>query len=283
MLIVHAYRDDLAIADLGACDIVISIAQQLWNSNVQPLSISIMTPKKTCAMGQPKLKLFHALYELSGVSPASAPQQQPKLVMLADKNTRNIRLMSNLSDNEARGFPNQDAIVRTPLLLTMMEAFPSGNGRRDPKQAYGNDSGQLALDYLADEGWQWQEDIGSWAHCHHVSSPMGFKHQKQNQLNHPQQDSPIPSLPCEQAPWKPTPGPNGTQWSEDLFHEPSQPNEPPIPGLSPSSRPHEDVLTCDPDPEVALTQSMEEPFVPSPEIPPIAPENPTASSPSLPQ
>ncbi|MBW0481661.1 hypothetical protein O181_021376 [Austropuccinia psidii MF-1] len=130
---------------------------------------------------------------------------------------------------------------------------------------------------------------------------MGFKHQskfsfssrhhtdffplciEQNQLNPPQQDSPIPSLPREQTPWKLTPGPSGTQWSKDLFHskkpklnliftfdsseltlppflEPSQPNEPPIPGPSPSSRPHEDVPTCDPEPEVALTQSMEEPF-----------------------
>ncbi|MBW0487243.1 hypothetical protein O181_026958 [Austropuccinia psidii MF-1] len=106
---------------------------------------------------------------------------------------------------------------------------------------------------------------------------------KQNQPNPPRQDSPVPSLPCEQTPQQPTPGPSGTQWLEDLFGskqpkfnlistldsseltvppfvEPSQTDEPPIPGLSPSSEPYEDVLTCEPEPEVALTQSMEEPF-----------------------
>ncbi|MBW0522167.1 hypothetical protein O181_061882, partial [Austropuccinia psidii MF-1] len=41
---------------------------------------------------------------------------------------------------------------------------------------------------------------------------------------------------------------------------PSQHKEPPIPGRSQPSKPHEDALTCGPEPEVALTQSMEEPF-----------------------
>ncbi|MBW0537317.1 hypothetical protein O181_077032 [Austropuccinia psidii MF-1] len=54
--------------------------------------------------------------------------------------------------------------------------------------------------------------------------------------------------------------PHGTQWSEELFCEPSRTKEPPIPGLSPSSQPPEDVLTHEPEPEVALTQSTEEPF-----------------------
>ncbi|MBW0561054.1 hypothetical protein O181_100769 [Austropuccinia psidii MF-1] len=73
--------------------------------------------------------------------------------------------------------------------------------------------------------------------------------------------------------------------------EPSEHNGPPIPGLSQPSKPHEDALTCEHEPEVALTQSMEEPFgyyfhlgnnhqqyahqLP----PPSAPKNPTASSP----
>ncbi|MBW0559539.1 hypothetical protein O181_099254, partial [Austropuccinia psidii MF-1] len=70
----------------------------------------------------------------------------------------------------------------------------------------------------------------------------------------------IPSLPRKQTPWQPTPGPSGTQWLEDLCCEPSQTDEPPIPGPSPSSEPHEDILTCEPEPEVAPTQSMEEPF-----------------------
>ncbi|MBW0527084.1 hypothetical protein O181_066799 [Austropuccinia psidii MF-1] len=89
---------------------------------------------------------------------------------------------------------------------------------------------------------------------------MGFKHQKPIQLNPLKQDSPVPSLPCEQTLRQPIPGPSGTQWSEDLFREPSQTDEPPIPGPSPSSKPHEDVPTHEPEPEVAPTQSMEEPF-----------------------
>ncbi|MBW0551701.1 hypothetical protein O181_091416, partial [Austropuccinia psidii MF-1] len=44
------------------------------------------------------------------------------------------------------------------------------------------------------------------------------------------------------------------------FVEPSQQDEPPIPGPSPSSKPPEEIPTCEPEPEVALTQSTEEPF-----------------------
>ncbi|MBW0488986.1 hypothetical protein O181_028701 [Austropuccinia psidii MF-1] len=116
---------------------------------------------------------------------------------------------------------------------------------------------------------------------------------EKNQPNPLQQDSPVPSLPCEQTLQKPTPGPSGTQWLEDLFRETSQLDEPPIPGPSPSSEPHEDVLTREPEPEVAPTQSMEEPFAcPTPppaiiiidntpvgSLPAIAPKNPTVSSP----
>ncbi|MBW0542125.1 hypothetical protein O181_081840 [Austropuccinia psidii MF-1] len=65
--------------------------------------------------------------------------------MLANNYTRNARLLSNPSDHGARGVPAQDSLARTPLWLTMMKIFPSGNGTRDPKQADGNDSGQLAL------------------------------------------------------------------------------------------------------------------------------------------
>ncbi|MBW0552666.1 hypothetical protein O181_092381 [Austropuccinia psidii MF-1] len=98
-------------------------------------------------------------------------------------------------------------------------------------------------DYPANEGWRWQEDIQAWAHRHHVLSPMGLKCQKQNPPNPPRQDSPVPSLACEKTPQQPTPGP-----------------KPPIPGLSPSSQPPEDVTTREPEPEVAPTQSTEEPF-----------------------
>ncbi|MBW0516581.1 hypothetical protein O181_056296 [Austropuccinia psidii MF-1] len=91
-------------------------------------------------------------------------------------------------------------------------------------------------------------------------------------------------------------------------NEPSQHNEPPIPGWSPSSKPPEDFPTHEPEPEVAPTQSMDELFgksqlhffnsspvfltPPSPissssrytplDPPPIAAENPTTSSPLVP-
>ncbi|MBW0566245.1 hypothetical protein O181_105960 [Austropuccinia psidii MF-1] len=69
-----------------------------------------------------------------------------------------------------------------------------------------------------------------------------------------------PNLPCEQTPQQPTPSPSGTQWSEELFREHSQTKEPPIPGPSPLSQPPEDNTTREPEPEVAPTQSTEEPF-----------------------
>ncbi|MBW0465132.1 hypothetical protein O181_004847 [Austropuccinia psidii MF-1] len=101
---------------------------------------------------------------------------------------------------------------------------------------------------------------------------------EQNPPNTPRQDTPIPHMPCEQTPQKPIPGPSDTQWLEDLFCskqkaitfliltfdsseltlppfvEPSKYNEPLIPGLSPSSKPHE------PEPKVAPIHSSEKPF-----------------------
>ncbi|MBW0576661.1 hypothetical protein O181_116376 [Austropuccinia psidii MF-1] len=75
---------------------------------------------------------------------------------------------------------------------------------------------------------------------------------------------PVPLMPREQTLQQPTPGPRGTQWLEDFFCEPSQHNEPPITGLSQASEyqlpSHENNLTREPDPEVAPTQSLEEPF-----------------------
>ncbi|MBW0576549.1 hypothetical protein O181_116264 [Austropuccinia psidii MF-1] len=73
-----------------------------------------------------------------------------------------------------------------------------------------------------------------------------------------------PNFPREQTLRQPTPGLSGTRWLEELFHEPSQTKEPPIPGPSPSSEPLEDVPTCEPEPEVAPMQSTEEPFRNSP-------------------
>ncbi|MBW0487580.1 hypothetical protein O181_027295 [Austropuccinia psidii MF-1] len=72
------------------------------------------------------------------------------------------------------------------------------------------------------------------------------------------------------------PANEGWKWQEDIQawaychhvmspmgfkrQKPSQHDEPPIPGLSPSSEPAEDIPTCEPEPEVAPTQSTEEPF-----------------------
>ncbi|MBW0485053.1 hypothetical protein O181_024768 [Austropuccinia psidii MF-1] len=198
------------------------------------------------------------------------------LVMLANKHTRNSCSLSDPSDHAASGVPNQDALARTPLWSAIMKAFPSGNGHQDPKQEDGNDSRQLAQSSqvlicpppprLPLNGLRWQEDIQAWANRHPWDS---------NAKNEPTK-SPIPSLPCQQTPWQLTPGPSGTQWFEPKFNlistfdsseltlppfvEPSQTDEPPIPGLSPSSEPHEDVPTREPEPDVAPTQSMEESF-----------------------
>ncbi|MBW0478130.1 hypothetical protein O181_017845 [Austropuccinia psidii MF-1] len=98
------------------------------------------------------------------------------------------------------------------------------------------------------------------------------------------QDTPVPCMPCEQTLQKPTPGPSGTQWLGDLFCckkqaipflirtfdsieltlppflEPSQYNEPLIPGLSPSSESHGELSAHEPEPKVAPAHSLEEPF-----------------------
>ncbi|MBW0475743.1 hypothetical protein O181_015458 [Austropuccinia psidii MF-1] len=212
------------------------------------------------------------------------------LVILAYKHTRNAGSLSDPSDHAARGVPDQDALARTLLWSTMMKAFPSGNGHRDPKQADRNNFGQLAqfpqvvicpppllghhpmLTSLLDRNkviiWPMKDGNGKRTFELGPIVTHGIQ---------------TPNLPCKQTPRQPTPGPSGTQWLEDLFCgkqpkfdlistfdsseltfppfvEPSQTNQPPIPGPSPSSEPYEDVLTCEPEPEVALTQSMEEPF-----------------------
>ncbi|MBW0581615.1 hypothetical protein O181_121330, partial [Austropuccinia psidii MF-1] len=138
----------------------------------------------------------------------------------------------------------------------MMKPYPSANGHRDLKQAYGNDSGQLALSPHAlicpppllghhlmvtslldlSKVIIWPMKDGNGERTFEFGQ-MGFKCQKQNPPNPPRQDSPVPSLPCEQTPRQPTPGPNGTRWSEELF------GKPPIPGPSPSSQPPEDDTT----------------------------------------
>ncbi|MBW0508490.1 hypothetical protein O181_048205 [Austropuccinia psidii MF-1] len=113
MLRICAYRDDLAIAHWGAFDIAISIAQKLCNSNVQKVRMSIMTPKQTGAIVNNLNSLVfrcRAHYALSGVSPECAPQQQPMLVMVANKHTRNCHLFSTLLSTQPEEFP-----PKTPL------------------------------------------------------------------------------------------------------------------------------------------------------------------------
>ncbi|MBW0512308.1 hypothetical protein O181_052023 [Austropuccinia psidii MF-1] len=268
--------------------------------------------------------------------------------MLSNKHTRDSCLLSNPSDHADRGVPDQDTLVRTPLLSMMMKALPSGNERRDPEQADGNDSRKLAqspqvsicpppllghhlmvpslfdrseviIQPMKDGDGKRTFELGLIVTMSYHPWDSNAK-VKPNQPNPPQQDSTIPSWPCKQTPRQPTPGLSGTQWLEDLFHgkqpefhlvstfdsseltvppfvEPSQTDEPPIPGPSPSSKPHEDILTHEPEPEVAPTQSMEEPFAcPTPPhsvitidhtpvgcLPPSAPENPGAKLPSFPR
>ncbi|MBW0481389.1 hypothetical protein O181_021104 [Austropuccinia psidii MF-1] len=133
------------------------------------------------------------------------------LVMLANKHTQKALLLGNHS-----------ALVRTPLLLTMIKALLRRNGLCDPKLSDGNISRQLA--------WCPQVSICppplQGHHCMgmakgHLSlgllSPMGFKCQKQNPPDPLQQDTPIPCMSQEQTQWQPTLGLSGTQWSEDLF------------------------------------------------------------------
>ncbi|MBW0512360.1 hypothetical protein O181_052075 [Austropuccinia psidii MF-1] len=67
------------------------------------------------------------------------------LVMLANKHTRNVLLLSDASDQAPRAVPNQDALARTPLWPAIMKPFPSRNRCPDPKQANRNDSRQSSL------------------------------------------------------------------------------------------------------------------------------------------
>ncbi|MBW0510255.1 hypothetical protein O181_049970 [Austropuccinia psidii MF-1] len=252
--------------------------------------------------------------------------------MLAYKHTRNPCLLSGPSDHTARGVPYQDALTRTALWSTMMKAFPSGNGRQDPKQDNRKDSGQLAQSHqvlicpspllghhlLVTSLLNRREVIiqpmkdGNGKRIFELEPIVTMSchpwdsNSKPNQPNPPQQHSPIPSLPGEQTPPQPTSGLSGTQWLEDLFHgkqpklhlistfdsseltvppivEPSQMDEPPIPGRSPSSKPHEDVLTSRPGPPhyifIIDDRLVRSPLPDSTTFPLCSPKNLTASSP----
>ncbi|MBW0591329.1 hypothetical protein O181_131044 [Austropuccinia psidii MF-1] len=113
--------------------------------------------------------------------------------------------------------------------------------------------------------WYFGYTIGLWYFgCHACALVWSHRLTEQNPPNPSQQDSPIPSLSHEQTPRQPTLGASGTQRPEELFPESSQNKEPPMPCLSPLSQPPEDNMTCEPEPEVAPTQSTEEPFGKSP-------------------
>ncbi|MBW0555431.1 hypothetical protein O181_095146 [Austropuccinia psidii MF-1] len=192
------------------------------------------------------------------------------LVMLADKHTRNVCLLSATSDHAARGVATQDALARAPLWSTMMKPYPSANGHRDPKQANGNNYGRLALSPQVSTCRP--PFLG-----HHpmvtslldqikvIIRPMKDGNGKRTfklgpivTITKPTESPPnktLPFLVCLAS--KPRGNPPQAQVAPD---EPSQTKEPPIPAPSPSSEPPEDVPTCEPEPEVALMQSTEEPF-----------------------
>ncbi|MBW0486164.1 hypothetical protein O181_025879 [Austropuccinia psidii MF-1] len=168
------------------------------------------------------------------------------LVMLADKHTRNACLLSNPSGHVARGVPNQDTLVRTPLWLTIMEAFPSRNESQDPKQEDGNNSRQLAqspqvsicplpprpppmvtslIDWskviirpMKDGNGKRTFKLGLIVTMSRNPTDFFALHIEQKPPNTLQQDSPIPCMPHKNTLGQPTPGPSGTPWSEDLFH-----------------------------------------------------------------
>ncbi|MBW0508426.1 hypothetical protein O181_048141, partial [Austropuccinia psidii MF-1] len=126
----------------------------------------------------------------------------------------------------------------------MMKAFPSWNGHWDPKKPDRNNSGQLAQSHLVficptpllghhpmvtsllnwsnfiirpmkdgDSKRTFELGPNITMSCH----PWDSNAKKKANYIPPQQYSPIPSMPCEQPLQQPTPGPSGTQWSQDLI------------------------------------------------------------------
>ncbi|MBW0553975.1 hypothetical protein O181_093690, partial [Austropuccinia psidii MF-1] len=203
--------------------------------------------------------------------------------MLANKHRRNAGLLSAPSDHKARGVLAQDALARTPLWSTMMKQYPSANGHRDLKQANGNDSGQLALSPHAsicpppllghhpmvtsllnlrkviirpmqDCNGKRTFELGLIVtmSCHRWDSNA------KNKTPRIPPDKTLPFLVCLAI--KPRGNPLQAELTLTPFLESSRTKEPPIPGPSPSSQPPEDNTTREPEPEVAPTQSTEEPF-----------------------
>ncbi|MBW0478981.1 hypothetical protein O181_018696 [Austropuccinia psidii MF-1] len=184
------------------------------------------------------------------------------LVMLSDKQTRNAHLWCNPSTHVAREVRAQDALVRTPLWSTM-KAFLGRNGLHNPKLAERNSAGQFALCpqvLICPPPLQ--------GHHPMVTSPLDcrgviiqlMKDGEQKPQNLPQQETPVPCMPCNQTPWQPTSGPSGTQWPENLLREPPQHNGPPIQSSESQVTSLEEISACEPEPETDPTQSTEEPF-----------------------
>ncbi|MBW0478773.1 hypothetical protein O181_018488 [Austropuccinia psidii MF-1] len=233
--------------------------------------------------------------------------------MLAKKHTRNSRSLSDPSDHAAGGVPNQDTLVRTPLWLTMMKEFPSRNGRRDPKQADTNNSGLLAqspqvlicpppllghhpmvtsllhqseviIPPMKDGNGESTFELGPIVtmSCHPLDSNAK---KKTNQFP---RNKNLPFLVCLASKLR------GNRPQAQLAPNSQRTySVPPIPGPSPSSKPHEDVPTPHPTPPHSVIIIDDMPIgsppcvpppstptpVPSQEIPPISPENPTSYSP----
>ncbi|MBW0534380.1 hypothetical protein O181_074095 [Austropuccinia psidii MF-1] len=195
------------------------------------------------------------------------------LVMLSNKHTRNACLLCNPCGHVARGVPAQDSLPRTPLWSMMMKVFPSGNGPQDPKQANGNDSGQLSLSpqallcpppllghhlmvtSLLDRSeviiWPMKDGNGKRKFELGPIVTMSCHPWDSNAKNKTHRIPPNKTHPFNVCLASKTRGnPLLAQVAPD---EPSQHDEPPIPGESPSSEPPEDIATHEPEPEVAPT------------------------------
>ncbi|MBW0497045.1 hypothetical protein O181_036760 [Austropuccinia psidii MF-1] len=201
--------------------------------------------------------------------------------MLADKHTRNVHSLSAPSNHAATGVLTQDALARTPLWSTMMKPYPSADGNRDPKQAKGNYSRLLALSpqvsicpppllghhpmvtSLLDRREviirPMKDGDGERTFKLEPIVTMSCQRWDSNAKNKTHQIPPDKTLPfpvCLAR--KPRGNPLQAQVAPNGWRNYSAP---PIPGLSPSSQPPEDVRTREPEPEVAPTQSTGEPFV----------------------
>ncbi|MBW0520201.1 hypothetical protein O181_059916 [Austropuccinia psidii MF-1] len=177
--------------------------------------------------------------------------------MLANKHTRNVCSLSAPLNHKARGVLAQDGLARTPLWSTMMKRYPSTNGHRDLKQADGNNSGRLALSPMA-------------LICpptllgHHpmVTSLLDLSEviiqpMKDGNGERTFEHGPIVTMSCHRwdsnAKFALRANPAATH-SRPEWH-------PMVRGIipCPSSQPPEDDTTREPEPEVAPTQSTEEP------------------------